>query len=309
MSDTQSSTPPSTGRLLGGIEGGGTKFVCVVATGPDHIVAETRFPTTTPAETLDQAIAFFAPYVKSGDLASIGFASFGPVDLDSASPTFGYITTTPKPGWAHSDMIGKLRQEFGIPVAFELDVNAAALGEYYWVPENRQHDPLVYFTIGTGIGAGVMVNGKLVHGLAHPEAGHIRLPHDWQKDPFKGVCPYHGDCFEGLATGPSMNTRWGQPAETLPLDHPAWELEATYIALAMTNVVCTLSPKRIVLGGGVMQQMHLFPLIRQKLAQYLNGYIQSPVLLTQMDSYIVPPALGTRSGGLGAIALAQQVAG
>jgi fructokinase len=291
--------------LYGGIEGGGTKFVCMVGSSPDHIVDEARFPTTTPAETIERTLAFFEPHVKAGKLAALGFASFGPVDLHEDSPTFGYITTTPKPGWAHSDMIGKIRQVFGLPVAFELDVNAAAFGEYYWVSENQGRDPLVYFTIGTGIGAGIIVNGKLVHGLVHPEAGHMRLPHDWNADPFKGSCPYHGDCFEGLAAGPAMNQRWQTPAETLPNEHPAWDLAATYIALAMTNIICTLSPQRIILGGGVMQQPQLFPLIRQKVATYLNRYVQSPVLLESMDRYLVSPALGGRAGVLGAIALAK----
>ncbi|MCY2930595.1 MAG: ROK family protein [Planctomycetota bacterium] len=292
--------------LAGGIEAGGTKFVCLVGSGPDHIVAETRFPTTTPAETLGRAIAFFAPYVGPGGLAALGLACFGPVDLNEASPTYGHITTTPKPGWAHSDMVGPFRRALGLPVAFESDVNAAAMGEYYWVADNRRCSPLVYFTVGTGIGGGIVLAGKPVHGLVHPEAGHVRLPHDWQVDPFPGVCPYHGDCFEGLASGPAMRARWGCPAEELPAEHPAWDLEAAYMALAMANVICTLSPQRIVLGGGVMQQGHLLPMVRQKVAQVLNGYIQSPALLAQMDAYIVPPALGQRSGVLGALALAQQ---
>jgi len=291
-------------RYFGGIEGGGTKFVCMVASDPEEIVEEVRFPTTTPKETFDQMIAFFEPFVRRGQLASIGFALFGPVDLRSDSPTFGSITTTPKPGWAHTDMIGKIRDTFNIPIAFELDVNAAVFGEYFWVSENRQCDPLVYFTIGTGIGAGIIVNGQIVHGVVHPEAGHMRLPHDWQADPYAGYCVYHGDCFEGLASGPAMNARWCQSAETLPPEHPAWELEANYIAHALTNVICTLSPKRIILGGGVMQQPNLMPLIRQKVLILLNNYIQSSEILEHIDEIIVPPALGNHSGILGAIALA-----
>jgi len=231
-------------------------------------------------------------------------ASFGPVDLNRASPTYGSITTTPKPGWAHKDMISKLREELRVPVAFELDVNAAAFGEFYWNPDNHNRDPLIYFTIGTGIGAGVIVNGRLVHGLVHPEAGHMRIPHDFQLDPYKGHCPYHGDCFEGLACGPAMNQRWSQPAESLPADHPAWDLEATYIAAALNNVICNLSPMRIVLGGGVMQQERLLPLIREKVLRLLNRYIQSSAILDHIDEYIVPPSLGGQSGVLGAIALA-----
>ena len=290
---------------FGGVEGGGTKFVCMVASGPDEVVEEARFPTTTPQETLSRAIAFFEPFVRQGQLAAIGLASFGPVDLHPDSPTFGSITTTPKPGWANTDMIGSLRDTFHIPIAFEMDVNAAAFGEYFWVPENRQRDPLVYFTIGTGIGAGIIINGQIVHGLVHPEAGHMRLPHDWQADPYAGYCPYHGDCFEGLASGPAMSARWNQRSETLPPTHPAWELEANYIGHALTNVICLLSPKRIILGGGVMQQVLLMPLIRQKVLKLLNDYIQSPAILTHIDETIVLPALGNRSGVLGAIALAR----
>ena len=229
--------------LYGGIEGGGTKFVCMVASDPQNVIDEIRFPTTTPAETIEQTVAF----LQKHDLAAIGMASFGPVDLDQASPTYGHITTTPKPGWAFTDTISRLRQVFGIPVAFELDVNAAAFGEYFWNEENHALGSLVYFTIGTGIGAGVIVNAKLVHGLVHPEAGHMRIPHDWGVDPFKGSCPYHGDCFEGLACGPAIQLRWHQPAEKLPTEHPAWDLEATYIAEALNNTICHLSPKRIVL--------------------------------------------------------------
>jgi fructokinase len=296
-------------RLFGGIEGGGTKFVCMVATDPKNIIEEFRFPTTTPAETLEQAVSFFNKYARQG-LTAIGIASFGPVDLDLASPTYGHITTTPKPGWAFTDTISRLRQAFNLPVAFELDVNSAAFGEFYWNAENRHLDPLVYFTIGTGIGAGVIVNGKLVHGLVHPEAGHMRLSHDLRTDPFEGCCPYHGDCFEGLACGPAIQKRWGQPAEKLPVGHPAWELEASYIAQALNNTICNLSPKRIVLGGGVMQHPGLLGMIQQKVQLLLNNYIHSTTITEHIDQYIVLPSLGNRSGVLGAIALAiQAVAG
>jgi fructokinase len=292
-------------KYFGGVEGGGTKFVCMVASGPDEIVEEVRFATTTPHETLSRTIAFFEPFFRQEKLAAIGLASFGPVDLRPDSPTFGSITTTPKTGWANIDMIGKIRDTFHIPIAFEMDVNAAAFGEYSWVPENRQRDPLVYFTIGTGIGAGIIVNGQIVHGMVHPEAGHMRLQHDWQADPYAGHCPYHGDCFEGLASGPAMSARWNQRSEALPPDHSAWKLEANYIGHALTNVICMLSPKRIIIGGGVMQQLQLMPLVRQKVLELLNNYIQSPGILEHIDETIVPPALGNRSGVLGAIALAR----
>ena len=288
-------------KLYGGMEGGGTKFVCAVGTGPDEIIAETRFPTTTPEETLARATAFFKKY----PLAAIGLAPFGPLDLNAASPGYGSITATPKPGWSNADILGPFRSQFDLPMVFDLDVNASAFGEFSWVPENRLLESLVYFTIGTGIGAGILVNGKVIHGLTHPEAGHIRLPHDLLKDPFPGGCPFHADCFEGLANGPAIAARWGRPAESLPVEHPAWELEAGYIALALTAVICLLSPQRIVLGGGVMQQPQLFPLIRQKVRETLNDYIPSPVVTGTMEEYIVPPGLGKRSGILGAMAMAK----
>jgi len=162
-------------------------------------------------------------------------------------------------------------------------------------------------TIGTGIGGGGLSSGKLLHGLIHPEMGHIRLPHDLARDPFPGACPYHGDCLEGLASGPALEKRWGARAETLPPDHPAWKLEARYLALALVNFICTLSPQRIILGGGVMEQAQLFPLIRREVQQLLNGYVQSPVIIENIDAYIVPPGLGKRAGVLGAIALAETV--
>ncbi len=289
-------------HLYGGIEGGGTKFACIVARGPQDILEETRFPTTTPGETLEQVIDFFKPY--AADLAAIGFSSFGPLNLNPASPSYGHVTATPKPGWSGTDILTPIRQEFQLPIAFELDVNAAAYGEWYWVDENRACDPLVYFTIGTGIGAGIVANGRLVHGLVHPEAGHIHIPHDWTKDPFPGVCPFHGDCFEGLATGPSIAARWKAKSEELPDDHPVWALEANYIAGAMANTICMLSPQRIVLGGGVMQRKHLFPMIHKRVQEILNGYIASPVIKEEIETLIIPPALGARSGVLGAVALA-----
>jgi len=291
--------------LYGGIEGGGTKFICVVGSGPGDIRAETRFPTTTPAETLAQAIDFFRQQQEvHGRLAAIGLACFGPLDPDPASPAYGRIQPTPKPGWTGADVVAPLVEAFGLPVGFDTDVNGAALAEARWGAA-QGCDPVLYLTIGTGIGGGVLVNGKLLHGLIHPEMGHIPMPHDRQRDPFPGSCPFHGDCFEGLANGPALHKRWGQPAETLPPDHPAWDLEATYIAYALATYITVLSPRRIVLGGGVAQQSHMFPLIHQKVPQILNGYIHSPQILEHIQDYIVPPGLGGRAGVLGAIALAE----
>jgi fructokinase len=289
-------------KLYGGVEGGGTKFVCAVGSGPGKIVDEVRFPTTTPAETLARSVDFFKKY----NPAAIGLAMFGPLDLNPTSSTFGFITSTPKPGWGNTDALGAFKEVFNIPLVIETDVNAAVFGEYTWIPANRSLESLAYYTIGTGIGGGFILNGKVIHGLTHPEAGHVRLPHDRKKDPFPGVCPYHGDCFEGLANGPALARRWRKPAESLPDKHPAWELEATYIAYALVNTICTLSPQRIILGGGVMEKSCLFPLIRRKVRQELNGYIASPVIGGDMESYIVPPGLGKQAGILGAIALARK---
>lgn len=298
--------PIHSSPLFGGIEGGGTKFVCAVGAGPGQIDAETRFGTTTPAETLERAIDFFKEQEKErGRLAAIGFGSFGPIDPRPASPTFGYVLSTPKPGWSNTDVLAPLREAFGVPIGFDLDVNAAALAEARW-GAGQGCDPLMYITIGTGIGAGIVLDGRLLHGLLHPEAGHLPLPHDPQRDPFAGICPFHSDCFEGLAAGPALEKRWGQKAETLPPEHPAWALEADYIALALCSYIYTLSPQRIILGGGVSQQPQVIKMVREKVPALLNGYIQSPEILERIENYIVTPGLGSQSGVLGALALAEQ---
>ena len=294
--------------LFGGIEAGGTKFVCMVAKGPDHILTEVRFPTTTPEETIQTSLDFFAPYTRNGELAAMGIASFGPLDLDPVSPTCGYITTTPKLGWEHVDLCGEIRRGLNLPVALDTDVNAAAYGEQYWAPENQCLDPFLYMTVGTGIGVGIIVNGLPLHGLMHAEAGHIVLPHNWQRDPFKGACPYHGDCLEGLASGFAMSRRWERDPQTLPDQHPAWDLEVEYIALALVNLIYAYSPRRIILGGGVSQHPGFHQAVRCKVRQLNNGYIQSSMLLDQIDQYILPPVLGNRSGALGAIAMAINLA-
>jgi fructokinase len=191
-----------------------------------------------------------------------------------------------------------------LPVAFETDVNAAAIGEYSWTPSNKGRDPFVYITVGTGIGVGVIANGRPVHGLIHTEAGHIFIPHNLQIDPFAGICPFHGDCLEGLASGPAMARRWGKPAEELDADHKAWDLEAEYLSLAIANLIYVYSPQRIILGGGVSLHAGLHILVRQKVQHALNGYIHSPVILEDISEYIIPPTLGKDSGVLGAIAMA-----
>jgi fructokinase len=289
------------GPLFAGLEGGGTKFVCAVATGPEDIRAQESFPTTTPEETIGKAISFLK---RHEPFAALGIASFGPCDLDFRSPAYGHITSTPKAGWENVNLLGIFRREFPVPVGFDTDVNVAALGEWKW-GAGRGLDTVLYLTVGTGIGGGGVINDRVLHGLIHPEMGHIRVPRV-ADDTFAGNCPYHGDCLQGLAAGPAIEARWGKPAEELPPDHPAWSLEAAYLALAVNDLICVLSPQRIILGGGVMYQRHLFPLICQKVKGLLNGYIQSPLILERIEEFIVPPGLGDRSGVLGAIALAEQ---
>jgi len=293
-------------NYFGGVEAGGTKFVCVVTDQDKEVLAETRFPTTTPAETMGNVIQFFREQNNRllQPVSAIGIACFGPLDPDPTSPTFGNITTTPKPGWGNTPVVRPLQEIFGVPVAIDTDVNAAAVGEGVWGAAQGLAD-FIYLTIGTGIGGGAVVNGRPVHGLIHPEMGHICIPHDLSTDPYPGYCSYHGDCLEGLACGPSIQARWGVRGDQLPIDHPAWKLEAHYIALALRSFICTLSPKRIILGGGVMQQEHLFPLIHAETIRLLNGYVQSPAILEHIEKYIVPPGLGNRAGVLGGVALAQ----
>jgi fructokinase len=297
----------TTAPLCGAVEAGGTKFVCMVGTGPGDMREQARLSTLSPEATLRETLDFFrSAAARHGQLEAIGIASFGPIDLHFDSPTYGFITSTPKPGWANVDVAGTIRDALAVPVGFDTDVNAAALSEWRWGAAQGL-ETFIYLTIGTGIGGGGMVNGRLMHGLVHPEMGHVRIPHDVDADPFAGVCPFHGDCLEGLASGPAMNARWLQPAEQLPDDHPGWLLEARYLALALVNFICTLSPERIVIGGGVMSKTSLYPLARSQVLALLNNYVRAPQILEAMDDYIVPPWLGGHAGVLGALALAQQV--
>jgi fructokinase len=280
---------------LGGIEAGGTKWVCAVGDGEGALEQVETFPTTTPEETIARAVGFFSGV---GGLEALGLGSFGPVDLAA-----GTITTTPKPGWQDTPLASALREALDLPVAFDTDVNAAALGERRFGAA-RGLETFSYVTVGTGIGGGGMAGGRLLYGLVHPEFGHMRVPHDRARDPFAGACPYHGDCLEGLASGEAMRERWGRPAEELD-GAEAWELEADYLALGLVNLVCVLSPQRIVLGGGVAKRPELLPLVRRRLQALLAGYVAADELDDGVDSYVVPPALGDRSGVLGAIELAR----
>lgn len=288
--------------MLAGIEAGGTKFVCGVGTGPSDLKTA-QFPTSAPEVTLPNVIRFFKE-TAGEKLDSVGIGSFGPVDLDRSSPSYGHITSTPKAGWANFDLAGTVSRALAVPVGFDTDVNAAILAETRWGAAQGLSDA-VYLTIGTGIGGGAIVHGRVLHGMVHPEIGHLRIPHDFTRDPFRGVCPFHGDCLEGLASGPAMQARWSSPAGVLPPEHAAWELEAHYLALGLVNLTVTLSTKRILLGGGVMQQPHLFELIRKEFARLLNGYVQHVNVLAGLNEYIQPPQLGSQAGILGALVLAE----
>ncbi len=294
--------------LYGAVEAGGTKFVLAVGTGPDDLRAQIRIDTGTPETTLEQTCAFFhAATDEHGPLAAVGVGCFGPVDLDRSSPTYGWITTTPKSGWANTDIVGHLAATLNLPVGFDTDVNCAALGEARWGAGVGLHS-LLYLTIGTGIGGGAIADGDILHGRMHPEMGHIPVPHSLDRDPYEGCCPYHGDCLEGLASGPALRDRWGTPADELPADHAAWSLQAEYLGSALTTFILTLSPQRILLGGGVMEQEHLFPRIRAEVARILQGYLKQPEVHEELDAFIAPPGLGPRAGICGALALAQSAA-
>jgi fructokinase len=265
-----------------------------VGSGPDDLDSA-EIPTTTPQETARRVLEYFGGGRR---LEALGIGSFGQIDPDPESATFGYITSTPKLAWRNFDLAGVIREGLRVKVAFDTDVNAAALGESHWGAAQALHT-FVYLTVGTGVGGGGMVNGRLLHGHRHPEMGHMRVPHDRERDPFPGNCPYHGDCLEGLAAAPAMEARWGRLPRDLPANHPAWELEAHYLALGIANLTLALSPQRVVLGGGIMRHEQLYPLVHGKVSALLNSYIEVPE--------IVPPGLGARAGVLGAIALAQVI--
>jgi fructokinase len=292
---------------VGGVETGGTKTACAIGSGPADVRAETCFATTTPAETFRRVVDFFRTQAARMPCAAIGIASFGPLDLDPGSPTVGFLTATPKPAWNHVDVAGTVRRALALPVGIDTDVNAAALAEHRW-GAGIGEDPLVYVTVGTGIGGGVVTAGRAVHGLVHPEMGHMRVPRD-QNDPLPGTCPFHGDCLEGLASGPAILARRGLPGEALPVDDPVWALEARYLAAGLVNVIAVLSPRRIVVGGGVMRHPGLLDDVRSEVQRLLGGYVRTPRIVEAIEAYIVAPRLGERAGVLGALALAQDAIG
>ncbi len=288
-------------RRLGALEAGGTKFVCMVGSGPGEISAAGRFPTTTPDATLGKVSAFFREH---GPIEALGVASFGPVELRDGHPDHGHITSTPKPGWQGVDMVGPLREALGVPVGFDTDVAGAALGEGRWGAAAGLAD-FVYLTVGTGIGGGVVAGGRLVHGLVHPEIGHLSVPRQTGDD-FPGVCPYHGDCFEGMANGPAIAARWGRPAEQLEGadQERAVELEAAYVAAGIRNLVYAVAPQLVVLGGGVSGLPGLLPAVRAALRDALAGY---PGLSEHDgDAFVVASKLRGEAGAYGALVLAEQ---
>ncbi|WP_274364350.1 ROK family protein [Paenibacillus thermotolerans] len=282
---------------IGAIEAGGTKFVCGIGNESGTVEDRISFPTESPETTIGKVIDYF----KDKQVQAIGIGSFGPINVDPSSPKYGYVTTTPKPGWGDYPFLRTMKQWFDVPLGWDTDVNAAALGEAVWGAA-KGLDSCVYYTIGTGVGVGVYLEGKLAHGLVHPEGGHVLIRRH-PEDSFEGVCPYHGDCLEGMAAGPALEKRWKAKGHELGEDHPAWKIEAFYIAQAVANTILLLSPKKVILGGGVMHQMQLFPMIRSEVRSMLNGYVQHEAILENIDQYIVPPGLGDNAGLCGSLAL------
>lgn len=278
------------------IEAGGTKFVLGVADGDGRIADTLRVPTTTPAETLGAATAWFRQ--QGGLFDAIGIASFGPLDLNRLSHTWGHITRTPKPHWAGTDLAGTFARAFACPVGLETDVNGAALAEARW-GAGQGHGSLLYLTVGTGVGGGFVADGRLLAGLSHPEMGHIRMPRHAEDLGFGGICPYHGDCLEGLASGPAIIARWGASLSELGADHPGRRIIAWYLAQAMVTFQAVLEPARIVLGGGVTGTPGLLDMVRAEAERSAAGYFAA-----NMGEAIVAPGLGERSGLLGALAVA-----
>lgn len=285
---------------IGGIEAGGTKIICGIGNEKGQIEKKISFPTESPEIVFEKINQFFA----GEQLDALGVGTFGPIDVNRKSATYGYITSTPKPGWKNIDVLGELKKQFNMPIGFDTDVNGAALAEATWGSAQGLNS-CVYYTVGTGVGVGVFVEGSLVHGLLHPEAGHIPVKRH-PADSFEGFCPYHKDCLEGVAAGPAIEKRFGVKGHELGQEHEAWQLEAYYLGQALVSTILLLSPERIILGGGVMHQEQLFPLIREQVKSTLNGYVQHQMILDQIDQYIIPPALGDDAGLCGALALGLQ---
>lgn len=286
--------------IVAAIEAGGTKFVLGIGNEKGEILERISIPTEIPEITIPKVIKFF----KGKKFDTMGVGCFGPIDPKLDSKTYGYITTTPKTGWTNYDIIGELKKHFDVPIAFDTDVNGAALGETKWGGAQGLKSAL-YITVGTGIGAGAVVEGNMIHGLLHPEMGHIKVQRH-KNDTYEGNCPYHKDCLEGLAAGPAIEKRWGKKGHELPMIHEAWIIEAYYLAQALVNFILILSPEKIIMGGGVMKQDWLFPIIRKEVQLLLNKYVDKREILENIDNYIVSPTLGDNAGLCGSIALGLQ---
>lgn len=285
--------------IYGALEAGGTKMVLSIGNENHELLERISIPTDTPDIVIPQMTEWFA----ARRIKSLGIGTFGPVDLNPVSETYGWITSTPKLAWQNCPLMPLMKEKLGVPVGIDTDVNAAALAEYRLGAAKGKHSCL-YVTVGTGIGGGLIIEDKLVHGMMHPEVGHMLLRPTADDPAPDGFCPYHKGCGEGMASGPAIEKRWGCKATELPEDHIAWTVEADYLAQLCVNAVCTLSPEIIVLGGGVMHQKHLFPLIRARVRELLNGYISVLQITEENDEYIVSPGLGDNSGALGALLLA-----
>lgn len=292
----------TTNSPVAGVELGGTKCVCVLATGPDDVIAEERVPTTTPDETLPAIDAILDRWKREHDFAALGLACFGPIDVDPASPTYGSITATPKPGWQNVDVAQRLIRRFAVPTGFDTDVSGAALAEGRWGGA-RGLESFCYTTVGTGVGVGVISSWRPVRGLGHAEVGHLRIARA-PGDDWPGACIYHGDCVEGLASGFAVEKRTGRRGETIAADDPVWDLVAHALAGMCHNLVLTAVPQRILIGGSVANhQPQLLPMIRAALVKSLAGYAQADRIAAGIDDFIAAPALGDQAGPMGAIAL------
>jgi fructokinase len=305
VSRTSSTHAPEAQKIYAGIEAGGTKFVCAVGSGPGDILEKQVFATRSPDETLKDVIGFFRlAQARHGDLSGLGIGTFGPVNIDPRSPGYGHILDTPKPGWAGTDLLGILGTALKIPVCIDTDVNCALMGEARW-GAGKGFRNLVYVTIGTGIGAGVMVEDRILYGASHPEIGHVFVPKSADDQGFAGNCQFHRDpCIEGLVSGPAIKARYGLAADALSPDHPAWPLVANYIGVLCGNLLLTVAPNRIILGGGVMKQTHLYPLVRSALERNMAGYIDIANASDPATAFLCAPGLGDDSGICGALALA-----
>lgn len=283
--------------ILGALEAGGTKMVCAIGNEQGEVLERISIPTVSPKETMPRMIDFF----REHHIEALGIGCFGPINPVKGTKTYGYITSTPKLAWQNYNIVGAFEQALDCPVGFDTDVNASMLGEIIFGAA-RGLDSCIYVTIGTGVGVGVYVNGGLLHGMMHPEAGHILLQRH-PEDSYGGKCPFHGHCLEGMAAGPAIEERWGSKGTDLAARREVWELEAYYIAQACVNYTLVYAPRRIILGGGVMHQEQLFPMIRRQFGELMAGYVRTPEL-EDMDSYIVPCSLNDNQGIMGCLQLA-----